>query len=590
MSRDKTPRPVSRQKLQKLMVSQADAFTALRYLRHRENTPQLPKLEEDGQKTLPGTEGVLADLYYSLWEPEPQVKEEDQTPQDRRYWRTMLESTQSSAAFSELQAQTQLSDLKSILGTISMGETILVNVPNEDKEKLQQLNQAQAEADQAQQMADQAQAQVMAAQMIADAAADQQNANSNQAGGSASADSSQSANGQNQSSGAPAPSQPSSSSSQSSANGSPSSGQAQMTPQQAKALANQLAQQAASAQADAKAAQELADEAKAAAQSAANDLLGKPGSQQAVDKLRELTRIGLSAVQQAKDQVKEVSETLDAWGLEEAELTNRPFPEALRLLQKLKSNKNLKQFAALLGRIRQIAARKARSKIKGEGVRRSVIETGRDIKRAHRRELTALVHPATRAKALCRWARSELQLHGEKASKKLGHGPVIVCEDSSGSMDGSKQRWAKAVVLAMANYAKIQKRSFGWIMFDSRVKRAATFEKGRISPEQMLSIAEARSGGGTKFEKPLTRAIQMIKNDGLKKADIVMITDGECAVSDEFLQQLRADKKALEFNIFTVLCDVDSTSDSSVKEFSDKVELASHFTAEEAEAKLFRNL
>ena len=49
-------------------------------------------------------------------------------------------------------------------------------------------------------------------------------------------------------------------------------------------------------------------------------------------------------------------------------------------------------------------------------------------------------------------------------------------------------------------------------------------------------------------------------------------------------------KEAMEINVFTVLCDVGSSADSAVKEFSDRIETASTFSAEEAESKLFRHL
>jgi len=157
-------------------------------------------------------------------------------------------------------------------------------------------------------------------------------------------------------------------------------------------------------------------------------------------------------------------------------------------------------------------------------------------------------------------------------------------------MDGAKQQWAKAVVLSLAHYAKLQRRSFGWILFDAVVHRGNVYPAGNVSPEQMLELVEARAGGGTDFEKPLRKALEMVKQAGLKKADICFITDGECAVSSEFLQEFKAAKKALEINVFTVLCDTGSSSDSAIQEFSDRIEKASTFTAEEAEAKLFRHL
>jgi len=82
----------------------------------------------------------------------------------------------------------------------------------------------------------------------------------------------------------------------------------------------------------------------------------------------------------------------------------------------------------------------------------------------------------------------------------------------------------------------------------------------------------------------------MIQKEGLKKADICLITDGDCAVSDEFLKQFGNVKKSMEINIFTVLCDVGHITDKTVREFSDRVERVSDFSAEEAERKIFGHL
>lgn len=553
-------RPLSRPELQKLLVTDADAFTAIRYLRHRESIPAIPDLEEKGSKALPGVEGALCDLYHTLWDPEPKVQ--DEVAPDRRYWRELLGQAMQSSAYEELHAATQLKELQSVLGTVAMGESVIAMVPQEDKEKLQKVAEAQQQADEMGEQAQQAQADANAAQQLADAASGQ----------------------------GPAFAEASAGKQSQSPSGQPSGGQGQMTPQQAKAIANQLAEAAAAAKADAQAAQQLAGEAKAKAEAMAEELLGKPGSKQVEDKLRELARIGLQAVRDAQAKVEEVSSTIEAWGLEEGELVRKSIPESLGLLERMKKNANLKKFASLLGRIRKIAARKAKAKIAGEGVRVTVPETGRDLKRAHPAELVALAHPALRVKALNRWTRGELRLFGEKSRQKLGYGPVIVCEDGSGSMEGAKQQWAKAVTLSLAYYAKLQSRSFGWMLFDYGVRQSKTYPQGRLTPEQMLELVEARSGGGTNFEMPLKKAVEMIRNEGLKKADIVLITDGECAVSDSFLREFRTAKKAFEFNVMTVLCDVGSTADATVRQFSDRVEKISAFTAEEAESRVFGHL
>ena len=559
-------KPLSRQELQKLLVTDADAWTALRFLRHREQTPAVMELERVGEESLPGFAGVMADLYHVLWSQEPRVR--DEVPADRRYWANILSSAMATSAYEEAHAHTQLSDLKSILGTITMGESVIKMVSEEDREKLGNMAEARRDAERAEADAAQAEAEANAAEMLAQVGME--------AAYGGHGELSQVAGGNSQSR---SPSEQ------------PQSGSGGMTAEEAQARANELAEQANEARAKAEAARQRAEEAQAREEALADELLGKPGSEEAAQKLQELARIGITAAQTARHEVEEVSETLDAWGLEEAELFREGIPEAMGILERMKNSNALKQFAKLLGRIKKIAARKARSKEKSEGLRISKPETGRDIRRAMRSELVALASgsPALRVPALMRWSRGELRLVDEQAKRKKGEGPVVVCEDSSGSMDGRKQMWAKAVVLAFAHYAKLRKRSFAWIMFDSAVQKSKVYTRGRLSAKDLLEIAESRSGGGTDFELPLERALEVIRDEGMKKADIAFITDGDCAVSNSFLEEFGAEKKRMEVSVFTILCDVGHTSDSAVAKFSDRIEQASSFSADEAEA-VFNNL
>ena len=76
----------------------------------------------------------------------------------------------------------------------------------------------------------------------------------------------------------------------------------------------------------------------------------------------------------------------------------------------------------------------------------------------------------------------------------------------------------------------------------------------------------------------------------LEKADLALLTDGECAVSDAWLREFLTEKERLGVNVFTVLMDVGTTADATVAEFSDRVEKVSELTAEEAGRKVIAHL
>jgi uncharacterized protein with von Willebrand factor type A (vWA) domain len=536
---------VTRPQLLTEAVTEVDEFTVLRYLQLREQTPRLLRVEENGGDILPNVQGGLLDLYYSLWAPEPTLKVKEEVPSANHYWRQMLESAMHTTAYGQMHAQTQLQELPSLLGTISMGQSLLDMISDEDREQLKQQAQTQAQANAAEQQMQQAQAQAQAAEQVL-------------------------------------------SQLQQALVGKPSE-----QTQQAMAQVQQQMQQA---QAQAQAAQLTLEQAKARAEVLAQQLLGQEGSERAQQKQAELARTAQQAATNAAKEVKEVSTLLQSWGIDPGELTREGMPKALDLLARMRSSKEFQRFKDLLGRMRQIAERKARTNQqseKGGIVKRTTY--GRDITHAERSELVQLVaHPVTRVKTLERWARGELRLIQQKRKQrqKLGKGPIVVCEDGSSSMKGEKKLWSKAVCLALAYYARLEKRTFVWIHFGSKTSPliVRAYPNGQLGPEQMLEIAETFLASGTDFEVPLSHAMEVIRKENLKKADVAMLTDGECAVSDAWLQSFLNEKGALEVNVISVLMDVGETSISTVQQFSDKVEIVSEFTAEEAGQKVMRQL
>ena len=75
-------------------------------------------------------------------------------------------------------------------------------------------------------------------------------------------------------------------------------------------------------------------------------------------------------------------------------------------------------------------------------------------------------------------------------------------------------------------------------------------------------------GGGTDFETPLNRALDIIEaQESYQKADVLMISDGDCGLSAAFVQTLNNRKAALDCSIYTVLCAGLRINDS----FSDEV-------------------
>ena len=68
---------------------------------------------------------------------------------------------------------------------------------------------------------------------------------------------------------------------------------------------------------------------------------------------------------------------------------------------------------------------------------------------------------------------------------------------------------------------------------------------------------------------------------GFERADIVFITDGECMLPDESVEQLREKQAELGFTMTGILLDADGGMDFSLKDFCEKIYRTSELTGDE---------
>jgi uncharacterized protein with von Willebrand factor type A (vWA) domain len=91
---------------------------------------------------------------------------------------------------------------------------------------------------------------------------------------------------------------------------------------------------------------------------------------------------------------------------------------------------------------------------------------------------------------------------------------------------------------------------------------------GKDSTGDLLAFLSKGFNGGTDFETPLARSVEIIgKQKTFENADILMITDGYCSIRDSYSKQLTKDKQKLGFTVYTVICNGAASED----EFSDEV-------------------
>ncbi len=261
--------------------------------------------------------------------------------------------------------------------------------------------------------------------------------------------------------------------------------------------------------------------------------------------------------------------------------------ERLELGRRLARNRRLGELARLVGRLKH-EARAVKHKLLERGVAEAYdIERGAELGRLIPSELVALHHPGLARDFGRRLIEGELLQYRLRDDQQKGRGPMVVCIDVSSSMQGDKELWAKAVSLTLMDIARRQRRLFRAVLFssgDESLKVLDLNRERRYQPElgKVLEMAEYFPGGGTDFERPLTRALELIEHKKLKRGDIVIITDGESQVSPEFLRHLRERKDELGFSIFAVLVDLGSSELSTLAQFSDRVTSVKKLTTDTA--------
>jgi uncharacterized protein with von Willebrand factor type A (vWA) domain len=272
-----------------------------------------------------------------------------------------------------------------------------------------------------------------------------------------------------------------------------------------------------------------------------------------------------AAAKACANALADVNEAMDA-----AEMCGHgPGPDGKRLdasrlaamHNRVKKSKRLKKIAEQAGRFRRLAQSKQRMKV-GHGIDEVVgVTVGDEISKLLPVELMNLTDDDFGLETMRRLLERETMTFETRAFEPVGKGPIVVTVDESGSMDGEKIETAKGLALAMAWIARKQKR---WCVLCG-FSGGTTGTKLLIPPGQTDEVAlldwlEHFFNGGTDMDVPL-----IVMQDWWKefiaagmtrgKTDIVMITDAEVDLSDEFAASFNAFKKAERVRMTAIVVD-----------------------------------
>lgn len=121
-----------------------------------------------------------------------------------------------------------------------------------------------------------------------------------------------------------------------------------------------------------------------------------------------------------------------------------------------------------------------------------------------------------------------------------GRGSLYVLLDKSGSMDGMKMTWAKAVALSLYMRAIRERRDFYFRFFDSIPYPLSKVDR-RPKASQVLRlidyIARIRGSGGTDITRAIITACNDIRSGLVNEVnDIVLITDGVDRIAEHLIR------------------------------------------------------
>lgn len=295
------------------------------------------------------------------------------------------------------------------------------------------------------------------------------------------------------------------------------------------------------------------------------------------------------ALTAASQKAEEVQSIIGAWSDEPGNLQRTP--ANTELLERVRASEFLRDISRYLGRFREIFAQGKRNGYAyGRGEKYS-LELGNDLSQALTSELAMLAAPETLPLFLRKYQRRQIKQYRRREPIYKGAGDMICCLDESGSTAGECAAWGKAVAMTLLEIAESGGRKFALIHFSGPGSvKVDLFLPTQATVEDKLRAAETFLDGGTDFCTPLNEALRLMTEEGFENADVVFITDGECALSAEYISKLQEEQANRRFTITGILMDQGNKGmDFSLRDFCQNIYRTSELTGDTIVEKIITN-
>ncbi|USG68239.1 hypothetical protein NDK47_13550 [Brevibacillus ruminantium] len=218
------------------------------------------------------------------------------------------------------------------------------------------------------------------------------------------------------------------------------------------------------------------------------------------------------------------------WGSELGKLRRQTWEQYLKWVEKLKRHPDLLSFVEEVGRnVHHFRIKRKEKRTRRLPEEYDDLRQSGEIAHMLPSEAVLLADPDYEAYFLLKWLEKKLMTYDTAGwPEELPKGPVICMLDTSHSMKGSKLRLAQIFVMTFAAISLLEKRDFLLLLFGAKgeLSEKALYHRRPDWPG-FYALAQMAYGGGTHFDAPMKRAIEIIgENRHFQSADLVMVTDG----------------------------------------------------------------
>lgn len=273
------------------------------------------------------------------------------------------------------------------------------------------------------------------------------------------------------------------------------------------------------------------------------------------------------AAAEGVEEIEDLNDALSAFGCGSGAGINDSISleEQMKVARMLRDDDQLRWIAEMAGRIERIIKRTKQEKVASMGGGSIVdIELTGDVARLVPSELMRFGNKTMKRELMMRLAERKALGWKKERRDKVGKGPIICCVDNSGSMDdngswnysgGQRQTWdgkeifkpkntpiiwAKAVALSLYRECHDRGVPFIYVHFSSggRVD-VRRFDAKPGEEIDFMQFSKIFHSGGTDYRLALNACLEQFEEDGMEKADVVFISDGEYPSDTEMGREYR---------------------------------------------------